>query len=168
MKAPLTMPVLRGERRLTAARAALAGLHDPEIPTVTITDLGMVHAVYEDGDVLVVELLPTFSGCPAIAVIEEEARQALAVAQLEPCRVVMRADLPWSTSLISDEGRRQVAVFGLVPPQRGRLTVEDVICPNCGAKSIKLVSRFGPTPCRALARCRSCGEPLEVFKPIGA
>lgn len=158
---------LTGERRLTAARAALGELRDPEIPTVSIADLGMIHSIQEEGETLVVELLPTLSGCPAVAVIEAEARQALTAAGLEPVRVLMRADLPWSTTMITEAGRRQIAEFGLVPPQRRQLKAEEIACPRCGERQVTLVSRFGPTPCRALARCRACSEPLEVFKPIG-
>jgi ring-1,2-phenylacetyl-CoA epoxidase subunit PaaD len=122
--------------------------------------------VYEDGDDLVVEILPTFSGCPALPVIVDTVRGELAGAGLDPVRVVTRGDLPWSTAMISEEGRRQVAAFGIVPPQR-RLVAEEITCPNCHHRNVALVSRFGATPCRASARCRDCGEPLEVFKPIG-
>jgi ring-1,2-phenylacetyl-CoA epoxidase subunit PaaD len=154
--------------RLTAARAALADLRDPEIPTVGIIELGMLHDLREEDGAVVVELLPTFSGCPAIAVIVENVEAALDRAGVGPARVVTRFDLPWSTEMITETGRRQVADFGIVPPQRRRLVVEDVVCLNCHERNVALVSRFGPTPCRATARCRSCGEPLELFKPIGA
>ena len=154
--------------RIVAARRALAELHDPEIPTVGILELGMLHDLRQENDVLVVELLPTFSGCPAIAVITENVEEALRDAGLGPVRVVTRADLPWSTDLITDQGRRQVAEFGIVPPQRRKLVVEDVVCLVCHERNVALVSSFGATPCRATARCRSCGEPLEIFKPVGA
>jgi ring-1,2-phenylacetyl-CoA epoxidase subunit PaaD len=153
--------------RLGAARAALADLRDPEIPTVGIIELGMLHDLREEAGDVVVELLPTFSGCPAIAVIVENVEAALRDAGVGPARVVTRFDLPWSTSMISETGRRQVAEFGIVPPQRRQLIVEEVVCLNCRQRNVSLVSRFGPTPCRATARCRACGEPLEIFKPIG-
>jgi ring-1,2-phenylacetyl-CoA epoxidase subunit PaaD len=153
--------------RLTAARLALAELRDPEIPTVGILELGMLHDLREEEGVLVVELLPTFSGCPAIAVITDGVQRALEGAGLEPVRILVRADLPWSTSMITEAGRRQVAEFGIVPPPPGRLVVEDVVCLNCHERNVALVSRFGSTPCRATARCRSCGEPLQLFKPVG-
>jgi ring-1,2-phenylacetyl-CoA epoxidase subunit PaaD len=153
--------------RLSAARAALADLRDPEIPTAGIIELGMLHDLREQDGELVVELLPTFSGCPAIAVIVENVETALRDAGLGPARVVTRFDLPWSTEMISETGRRQVADFGIVPPQRRQLVVEDIVCLHCHQRNVAIVSRFGPTPCRATARCRSCGEPLEVFKPIG-
>ena len=153
--------------RLSAARAALADVRDPEIPTVGIIELGMLHDLREESGELVVELLPTFSGCPAIAVIVDNVESALRDAGLGPTRVITRFDLPWSTDMISQRGRRQVADFGIVPPQPRQLVVEDVVCLNCHERNVALVSRFGPTPCRATARCRSCGEPLEIFKPIG-
>jgi ring-1,2-phenylacetyl-CoA epoxidase subunit PaaD len=154
--------------RVLAARLALAEVKDPEIPTASIVEMGMVHDVREAGGELVVELLPTFSGCPAIAVITAEVEAALAAAGLAPARVVLRSDLPWSTDLITETGRRQVAQHGLLPPQRGRLRVEELACPQCHQLQVVLTSRFGPTPCRAMARCRNCGEPLELFKPIGS
>ena len=151
-----------------AARRALAELRDPEIPTVGILELGMLHDLREEDHELVVELLPTFSGCPAIAVITENVEAALLDAGLGPVRVVTRADLPWSTDMITATGRRQVAEFGIVPPQPRRLVVEEVVCVICHERNVALVSSFGSTPCRATARCRSCGEPLEIFKPVGA
>lgn len=153
-------------RRVTAARAVLAEIRDPEIPSAGITELGMVHDVRVDGDELVVEVLPTFSGCPALSVILDTVEGRLRDAGLAPLRVVSRFDIPWSTELITAEGRRQVAAFGIVPPER-RLVAEEIVCTNCHQRTVTLVSRFGPTPCRAMARCRECGEPLEVFKPIG-
>ena len=161
------MTAVSGSRRL-GAWAALADVRDPEIPPACIVEMGMIHDVREEGEEIVVELIPTFSGCPAIAVIETEVRQALFAAGFAKSRVVLRSDIPWSTDLITETGRRQVAEHGLVPPQRGRLKVEEIACPRCKQRQVTLVSRFGPTPCRALARCRACGEPLEVFKPIGS
>src|SRR5438094_8861809 len=99
-------------RRLLQARHTLAELRDPEIPTVGILELGMLHDLREEGEVLVVELLPTFSGCPALPVIVDEVSAALAAAGLGPVRVVTRTDLPWSTEMISETGRRQIAAFG--------------------------------------------------------
>jgi ring-1,2-phenylacetyl-CoA epoxidase subunit PaaD len=154
--------------RVATARAALADLRDPEIPTAQVSELGMLHDIREEQDELVVEILPTFSGCPAVAVIVENVEAALLAAGLAPVRVVTRADLPWSTDMISTAGRKQLAEFGIVPPQRRRLQVEEITCPVCRVRNVALVSRFGPTPCRAMAKCRACGEPLEVFKPIGA
>jgi ring-1,2-phenylacetyl-CoA epoxidase subunit PaaD len=153
--------------RLALARQALSELRDPEIPTVGILELGMVHDLREEEGVLVVELLPTFSGCPAIGVITDDVHVALVAAGLEPLRVLVRADIPWSTSMITETGRRQVAEFGIVPPPPRRLVVEDVVCINCHERNVALVSRFGSTPCRATAKCRSCGEPLQLFKPVG-
>lgn len=153
--------------RLAVARQALSELRDPEIPTVGILELGMLHDLREEDGVMVVELLPTFSGCPAIGVITDEVQRALVKAGLEPLRVLVRADLPWSTSMITETGRRQVAEFGIVPPPPRSLVVEDVVCLNCHERNVALVSRFGSTPCRATAKCRSCGEPLQLFKPVG-
>ena len=161
------MTAVTGRREL-AARLALQGVMDPEIPTAQVLEMGMVHSIRDTGDELVVELVPTFSGCPAIAVIAQDVTSALEAAGLGPARVELRSDLPWSTDRITETGRRQVAEHGLVPPQRGRLRVEELTCPQCHSRQVTLVSRFGATPCRAIARCRDCGEPLELFKPIGS
>ena len=155
-------------RRELAARVALLEVMDPEIPTAQIVEMGMVHAIRDQEGEIVVEIIPTFSGCPAIAVIEAEVRAALAGAGLAPVRVVLRGDLPWSTDSITETGRRQVAEHGLVPPQRGRLRAQELSCPRCQQRMVTLVSSFGATPCRAIARCSGCGEPLELFKPIGS
>lgn len=155
-------------RRELAARRALLEVMDPEIPTAQIVEMGMVHAIRDQDGEIVVEIIPTFSGCPAIAVIEADVRAALGGAGLAPVRVVLRGDLPWSTDSITETGRRQVAEHGLVPPQRGRLRVQEISCPQCQQRQVTLVSSFGATPCRAIARCNSCGEPLELFKPIGS
>jgi ring-1,2-phenylacetyl-CoA epoxidase subunit PaaD len=152
---------------LASARGALSQLRDPEIPTASILELGMLHDLRDENGAIVVELLPTFSGCPAIGVITEEVQRVLAQAGLEPVRVVLRTDLPWSTSMITEAGRRQVAEFDIVPPPRGSLVVEDVVCGNCHQRNVTLISRFGSTPCRATAKCRTCGEPLQLFKPVG-
>jgi len=153
--------------RIERARACLAELYDPEIPSVGILELGMLHDLRVEGGELVVELLPTFSGCPAIAIITDDVRRVLSQADAGPVRVAVRTDLPWSTAMISEKGRRQLTEFGIVPPQERRLAAEEIQCLHCGEENVVLVSRFGPTPCRAIARCRSCGEPLEVFKPVG-
>jgi ring-1,2-phenylacetyl-CoA epoxidase subunit PaaD len=154
--------------RVLAARLALSDVRDPEIPTASIVEMGMVHDVRDEAGGLVVEVIPTFSGCPAIAIIEQDIRRALTAAGFAEARVVLRADLPWSTDRITETGRLQLVEHGLVPPQRGRLRVEEITCPQCHLQQVTLTSSFGTTPCRAMARCRNCGEPLEVFKPIGS
>jgi ring-1,2-phenylacetyl-CoA epoxidase subunit PaaD len=157
---------IQGSQRLTAARRILQEIKDPEIPGVDIVEMGMIHDVREVGDTLVVEVIPTFSGCPAIGVILDTIGAGLESAGLGPVQVNTRADIPWSTEMITERGRRQVEAFGIVPPQR-KLVAEEITCLNCHERNVALVSRFGATPCRATARCRSCGEPLEVFKPVG-
>lgn len=158
----------RESARVRAARLALADLRDPEIPTASIVEMGMLNDVRDEAGEIVVEVIPTFSGCPAVAVIAQEIEQALLGAGISPARVLLRADIPWSTDRITTKGHRQVAAHGILPPQRGRLRVEELTCPQCHQRQVVLTSSFGTTPCRALARCRSCGEPLEVFKPIGS
>jgi ring-1,2-phenylacetyl-CoA epoxidase subunit PaaD len=153
---------------------ALQDVVDPEIPAVSVVEMGMIHVVEiaEDGRVDV-EILPTFSGCPALALIVDSVRSRLA---REPgvrevaARVVH--DPLWSTDRISAEGRDKLKGFGIAPAplSRGRplamLGAEPVACPYCGSTRTSRENLFGPTPCRSLYRCRDCRNPFERFKAL--
>ncbi|MBP2305663.1 phenylacetate-CoA oxygenase subunit PaaJ [Azospirillum melinis] len=152
-----------------AAWDALAGVMDPEIPVLSIVDLGIVRAVSADADGrLSVALTPTYSGCPATNVIVLEAETALARARLD-ARVSVVIAPPWTTDWISDAGREKLAEVGIVPPpQSGKraLTAPDevIACPRCGSTDTRQISRFGSTACKALHACNACLEPFDVFK----
>ena len=158
------------------AREALALVMDPEIPTCSIVDLGMVEAVRVTDDELEVDLLPTFVGCPAKDVIGEDAQRALgAVAGDRRVRVRFVYDPPWTTDRITDAGREALRGYGISPhwrPSTGPVLVtlgrkpgaHEVTCPYCGSTETAMESAFGPTPCRAQHFCRSCRNPFEGFK----
>lgn len=151
-------------------RAALARVMDPEIPTCSITDLGIVERVAVGPDAVEVDLLPTFAGCPALDVIREEAERAVrALAPDREARVRFVMAPPWTTDRLTDAGRAGLREHGIAPPgERVLVTLgrpEHVACPYCGATDTDLSSAFGPTPCRTIRYCASCRNPFEGFKP---
>ena len=134
---------------------------DPEIPTVSVVDLGIVERVSVTAEGIDVELLPTFVGCPALDVIRASVVNALAPLGL-PVRVAFTWRVPWTSDRISDAGRSRLAASGFAPPA----APEDVRCPYCASDRVAMDSAFGPTQCRSLFYCRACRQPFEAFKPI--
>lgn len=148
-------------------RAALAGVCDPEIPTVSIVDLGIVERVAIDGATVEVDLLPTFAGCPALDVIRDDVEGTMRALGLE-ARVRFVTTPPWTTERLTDTGREALRGFGIAPPvlRIGRKPAP-VACPYCGATSTVEDSAFGPTLCRSIRYCPSCRNPFEAFKQKG-
>ena len=131
---------------------------DPEIPVVSVVDLGIVRDVSSER----VVITPTYSGCPATQVIEQSIREALDAAGYRSVRIETAIAPPWTTDWISEEGRAKLKAYGIAPPQpAGTRAVE---CPQCGSIDTQEVSRFGSTPCKAQWRCRACLEPFDLFK----
>ena len=167
---------------LEQVRRAVEEVPDPELPPVTIGMLGMVHDVTVDGGTVSIELLPTFSGCPATEMISRDVVDAVrAIEGVEDVRVRFRFDPPWTPERISAEGRERLRGFGIAPPQdagthdvspEGRPTLPLVAaacpCPYCGSTDTERESMFGPTPCRDVRFCSNCQQPFEAFKTIGA
>ena len=153
---------------------ALAQIPDPEIPAVSLVDMGMIRDIETEGATVKVVVLPTFTGCPAIAVIESDVRKQIAALEgVEQVDVQMSFTPPWTTDRISDEGRRKLKEFGLAPPTgEGPVLISDIglptvaICPFCGSRNTHNENPFGPTPCRALYYCNDCRNPFEQFKPV--
>ncbi len=149
----------------------LGQVADPEIPVLSITDLGIVREV-EVGERVTVALSPTYSGCPATEVIEKSVLDALHEHGVEDVEIRRVLSPPWTTDWISDEGRDKLRQYGIAPPEKGAgkralLRGErQVACPRCGATSTQLVSEFGSTACKASYRCSDCLEPFEYFKCI--
>jgi ring-1,2-phenylacetyl-CoA epoxidase subunit PaaD len=143
----------------------LADVPDPEIPAVSVVDLGIVREVSEQA----VVITPTYTGCPATVAIEAMIRAALDQAGFAHVAIRTVIDPPWSTDWISDEGREKLRAYGIAPPPKGAggrsLKGPDLVeCPRCSSTDTEEVSRFGSTPCKALWRCRSCAEPFDRFK----
>lgn len=152
------------------ARAAASAVADPELPVVTIGDLGIVRGVDIDAEGCVhIVLTPTYSGCPATAVIRGDVIGALHQAGFP--RVEVRTVLApaWTTDWITDAGRRKLAAHGIAPPSgvtNGPVNLDLAMrCPRCGSPETKLVSRFGSTACQAMYRCTACLEPFDAVKP---
>jgi ring-1,2-phenylacetyl-CoA epoxidase subunit PaaD len=149
----------------------LGQVADPEIPVLSITDLGIVREV-EVGERVTVALSPTYSGCPATEVIEQSVLDALHDHGVEDVEIKRVLSPPWTTDWISDEGRDKLRRYGIAPPEvgagkRALLHGErQVACPRCGATATELVSEFGSTACKASYRCSECLEPFEYFKCI--
>jgi ring-1,2-phenylacetyl-CoA epoxidase subunit PaaD len=142
-------------------RSVLATVHDPEIPTVSIVDLGLVHKVVIEPDRIVVELLPTFVACPALEVIRATVVDALAVFD-RPADVSFTFAVPWTTERLTRDGAAGLRAAGIAPPAEPA----DVRCPYCDSVRVAMDGLFGPTLCRSLFYCRECRQPFEAFKPI--
>ena len=149
----------------------LGQVPDPEIPVLSITDLGIVRDV-EIGERVTVALSPTYSGCPATEVIEKSVLDALQDHGIDDVEIKRVLSPPWTTDWITDEGRDKLRDYGIAPPERGAgkralLRGErQVACPRCAATATELVSEFGSTACKASYRCTECLEPFEYFKCI--
>ena len=162
------------EGRIGRAWQALARVEDPEIPAVSILDLGLVRGVTEQaGGVLDVALSPTYVGCPATEVIRGAVERALAGAALGPFVINTVLSPAWSSDWITAEGRRKLLAYGIVPAPHSTASLREVLraeraigCPRCNSTDTECLSEFGSTPCKALHRCRACLEPFEYFKCI--
>ncbi len=158
--------------REAAAWAALDTVMDPEIPVLSLRELGIVRGVRVGATGgLEVLLTPTYSGCPATEVIAGSVRQALDDAGLGPVQVTQQLSPPWTTDWITPEGRRKLLDYGIAPPGAAagavvRLHPRAVACPRCASMHTERLSAFGATACKALHRCLDCLEPFEHFKPI--
>lgn len=154
------------------ARAIAGAVPDPEIPVLTLADLGVIRSVHRDGDLIVVEISPTYIGCPAVLAIELAVEAALRDAGHAKVRIARTLSPAWSTDDISPEGREKLRAYGIAPPlaRKGKaalLFVDDrVACPRCGSTTTHKVSEFGSTACKALWACDACREPFDYFKCI--
>ncbi|MEU5657615.1 1,2-phenylacetyl-CoA epoxidase subunit PaaD [Streptomyces sp. NPDC047737] len=162
------------ETPLEAELHRLAGsVPDPELPVLTLDELGVLREVRADGrDRVTVRLTPTYTGCPAIEAMSSDIERVLRAHGVEEVSVVTVLAPAWSTDDISDEGRRKLAEFGIAPPRPGGraggpvpLTLS-VRCPHCGSTDTELLSQFSSTACKALRRCVACREPFDHFKEL--
>lgn len=161
------------DRRERAVWAALAEIPDPEIPAISVVDLGVIGGVTfsADGRRVAVELLPTFVGCPAIDVMRTQIAERLAALEIaEEVAVSVSFARPWTSERISERGREQLRRSGFAPPVMGGLDELAVLplatCPYCGSRNTTLENPFGPTLCRAIYHCADCRQPFEQFKTV--
>lgn len=161
----------------TRAWAVLQQVLDPEVPALSVCDLGIVREVRHAQGELTVWLTPTYSGCPATEAIEAAVREALHTAGFQQVRTELRRAPAWTTDWITAEGRAKLKAYGIAPPGHiqqaldGAVPIrivrrEVVACPRCESRDTERLSAFGSTACKALYRCRACREPFEHFKPI--
>ncbi|WP_439374154.1 1,2-phenylacetyl-CoA epoxidase subunit PaaD [Bradyrhizobium sp. DASA03120] len=148
---------------------AAASVVDPEIPVLSIADLGVLRDVVLDGDHVEVAITPTYSGCPAMNMIALEIEVALERAGFHHPKVRTVLSPAWTTDWISEEGREKLRAYGIAPPQgsssrRALFGEQAVACPQCGSDKTELLSEFGSTSCKALWRCKACREPFDYFK----
>jgi ring-1,2-phenylacetyl-CoA epoxidase subunit PaaD len=165
--------------RVERAWNTLQQVLDPEVPALSVCELGIVREVVDHGDVLEIVVTPTYSGCPATEVIAQQILDAIRAAGLGAARLRLQRAPAWSSDWISAEGRRKLKEYGIAPPFpaeteatvaaasiRRRRTPVVVACPRCCSSQTTQVSAFGSTACKALYRCLACLEPFEYFKPI--
>ncbi|AMG40222.1 1,2-phenylacetyl-CoA epoxidase subunit PaaD [Achromobacter xylosoxidans] len=153
--------------------AWLQEVPDPEIPVLSVVDLGVVRDVAFEGDACVVVITPTYSGCPAMREITEDIRQVLARHGVGEVRVETRLSPAWTTDWMSEKGRAALKDYGIAAPAQQAIDISGISrrnagpaieCPRCGSRDTRLVSNFGSTSCKALYRCVSCREPFDYFK----
>lgn len=170
MSAPARAP--REDERLARARAAVEAVCDPEIPVLTLVDLGVVRDVALVDGVVEVAILPTYTGCPATHAIRLDVETALEAAGSAPFRVRTALSPAWSTDMMSPAGRDKLTAYGIAPPpeKAGRRALfgagDRFDCPRCGSADTEKLSEFGSTACKAHWRCRACREPFDAFKCI--
>jgi len=155
-----------------------AQVPDPELPMVTLADLGILRHVRQDGDTVTVTITPTYSGCPAMREINHDLRYRLRQAGFDKVAVQTELSPPWSSDWITADGRAKLRLAGIVPPNSAghrtsgpvpltlTATVRHVGCPRCGSRRTRETSQFGATACRALYQCQDCREPFEYVKEI--
>ncbi len=167
------------DARTRQAWAVLHTVLDPEVPALSLCDLGIVRDVQVGSAGTAVVLTPTYSGCPATEVIADQVTQALNAEGLGPVTVTHRLSPAWTTDWITPAGREKLRAYGIAPPQGNapvdsagpqsaaiRIRPRNINCPRCGSSDTERLSAFGSTACKALHRCLACREPFEYFKPL--
>ncbi|CAN7197316.1 1,2-phenylacetyl-CoA epoxidase subunit PaaD [Massilia sp. LjRoot122] len=154
----------------------LGEVADPEIPVISVVDLGIVREVTFEDDACVVTITPTYSGCPAMQVIADAVKEALQAHGLEQVRILSRLAPAWTTDWMSEAGKAALKGYGIAPPVQQAIDISglhagirrraapEVACPHCGSPHTQLTSEFGSTPCKALYKCLDCREPFDYFK----
>ena len=141
----------------------LSAIPDPEIPVISIKELGVLRDVSYEGKELIVTITPTYSGCPAMDRFQTDIKDKLKQMMVEQFKIVLQYDPPWTTEWMNDKAKRKLKKYGIAPPVNMNLEKE-VECPNCSSLNTEVVSHFGSTACKAMYRCKACYEPFEYFK----
>jgi ring-1,2-phenylacetyl-CoA epoxidase subunit PaaD len=151
----------------------LENVPDPEIPVLSVVDLGLIRDIAWDGHTCVVTITPTYSGCPAMQEITADIRGTLQAHGVDDVRVDTRLSPAWTTDWMTEKGREALKGYGIAPPGQKAIDISGITrnraevaipCPLCGSSHTRLISHFGSTSCKALYRCNQCGEPFDYFK----
>lgn len=150
-------------------RNILQSVYDPEIPVLSVVDMGIIRKLSRSADEVVVHITPTYTGCPAMDVISTQIRMALLAAGFPSVKIVQELSPAWTTDWISEEGKQKLKAYGIAPPIGKAIDsvwLEDLhpLCPQCNSTNTELVSQFGSTACKALFKCLDCKEPFDYFK----
>lgn len=160
----------RHSSSLTHLWTLLDQVCDPEIPVLSLWDLGVLTDIQQHQDRIVITITPTYSGCPALHTMREDIETTLKTAGIDHYQVDESLTPPWSSDWISPEGRRKLKQYGIAPPgpcqSSSNVNQGVVACPQCGSSHTRMVSEFGSTSCKALFQCHACLEPFDYFKPI--
>lgn len=161
------------EKKENKIRKVLEGVGDPELPSINIVDLGMLHTVTVEGSTVNIQLLPTFSGCPALDIIKRDVVSAVEKAATEvdgikEVDVQFVFDPPWTSDRVSPQGRENLKEYGVAPPPADHKEGEPwkIDCPYCGSPYTTMENIFGPTACRSILYCTHCKNPFEAMKPV--
>jgi ring-1,2-phenylacetyl-CoA epoxidase subunit PaaD len=149
----------------------LEQVKDPEIPVISVVDLGIVRSVEKIGNKVVITITPTYSGCPAMSVIRLEITTAILEAGYSNVEIVTVLHPAWTTKWMSEEGKKALKEYGIAPPLDDQADEIELFgempaieCPNCGSKNTGMTNKFGSTPCKSLHQCKDCLEPFDYFK----
>lgn len=155
--------MVTGKPLLETVWAWLSDVPDPEIPVISLTDLGIIRDVQWVDDTLEVTVTPTYSGCPATSIINLDIETALRARGIEKLTLKRQLSPAWTTDWLSDAGRKKLEAYGIAPPQTAGGPQH---CPRCKSSNVERISQFGSTPCKAQWRCQDCLEPFDYFKCI--
>lgn len=163
--------MVRSELTVEKAWSVIAQVKDPEIPVISVVELGLIRGVAVDGGSVQVIMTTTFSGCPALRMMQDEIRRSLLEAGAEQVTIQVSHNPPWTTDDMDPAARQKLREFGLAPPPRPAkdlniALLEAVHCPYCGSADTELKNSFGPTLCRMIYVCKACRQPFEQFKPV--
>lgn len=162
---------MSGALTVEKAWSVIAGVKDPEIPVISVVELGLIRAVEVDGGAVQVTMTTTFSGCPALRMMQDEIRSSLLEAGAQQVSIQVSHNPPWTTDDMHPSARQKLLEFGLAPPPRPAKDLDLVLreavrCPYCGSQDTQLKNSFGSTLCRMIYVCQSCRQPFEQFKPV--
>lgn len=145
---------------LAQIKNLLHGVTDPEIPVLSLQDLGVIRKIEESIKEITVTITPTYSGCPAMEVMEQDIIEVLSKKFDKDINIITQLSPAWSSAWITEKGKKALFDYGIMPPS----TKGEILCPQCLSKSVELISQFGSTACKALYRCTDCLEPFDYFK----